>query len=157
MPSLFQAVASGDPEAVVVALEAGDDVNALGDGGTTPLIQAAKLGHADVVELLLEAGAVAFIKDDEQETALLKAAANGHHDCCELLFEHADEEERSMASAFLRASGKTHGPPREKVASGFTQRVARLGARAAKFVGHEKFQDRVERMDRAEKNEKKSR
>ena len=80
MSSLFEAVASGDPEAVVVALEAGDDVNALGEGGTTPLIQAAKLGHADLVELLLEAGAVAFLKDDEQETALLKAAANGHHE-----------------------------------------------------------------------------
>src|SRR5207253_462043 len=93
MSSLFEAVASGDPEAVVVALEAGDDVNALGEGGTTPLIQAAKLGHADLVELLLEAGAVAFLKDDEQETALLKAAANGHHDCCELLFDHAEEEE----------------------------------------------------------------
>ncbi|MFT3839958.1 MAG: ankyrin repeat domain-containing protein [Myxococcaceae bacterium] len=157
MASLFEAVAAGDAEAVVEALEAGDDVNASGDGGRTPLIEAARLGHADVVELLLEAGAVAFIKDDEQETALLKAAANGHHDCCELLFQHSDEEERQMASAFLRASGKTHGPPREKVASKFTQRVARLGARAAKFVGHERLQERIERVDRAEENDKKRR
>ncbi len=155
MPSLFEAVATGDPEAVVEALEAGEDVNALGEGGRTPLIDAARLGHADVVELLLEAGAVTFLKDDEQETALLKAAANGHHDCCELLFDHAEEDERQMASAFLRASGKTHGPPREKVASTFTQRVARLGARAAKFVGHEKFQERIERVERAEQHEKK--
>jgi ankyrin repeat protein len=155
--SLFEAVTAGDPEAVVEALEAGEDVNALGDGGKTPLIEAARAGHADVVELLLEAGAVAFLKDDEQETALLKAAANGHHDCCELLYPHAEEEERQMASAFLRASGKTHGPPREKLPSKFTQRVARLGARAAKFVGHDRFQERIERVERAEENEKKNR
>ena len=155
MPTIFEAVAQGDAEKVVEALEAGADANALGEGGRTPLIEASRLGHADVVELLLEAGAETFIKDDEQETALMKAAANGHREVCDLLFDRADEDDRQMASAFLAALGKTHGPPRERVPSKLTRRVALLGARAAKFVGHDKLLERVERVDRAEKNEKK--
>jgi len=157
MPSLFEAVSQGDVDAAVAAIEAGEDVNAIGEGGRTPLIEAARKGHVELVELLLEAGAAAFLKDDEQETALMKAAANGERDVCEVLFDHCDEDERQMASAFLAASGKTHGPPREQTPSKLTRKVATLGARAAKFVGHERLQQRVDRVERAEKSEQKKR
>ncbi len=155
MPSLFEAVTLGDPEAVLEAIGAGEDVNFIGPGGRTPLIEAARLGHVELVELLVEAGAEPFLKDEEQETALMKAAANGNRDVCEVLFDHADDDERQMASAFLAASGKTHGPPRERTAGKWTKRLATLGARAAKFVGHERLQQRVDRVERSEQNLKK--
>lgn len=158
--TLFEAVDAGDAEAVVERLEAGDDVNLLGDNGTTPLIEAARQGHADVVEVLLAGGAEAFLKDGEQETALLKAAANGHRDVCALLVSLASDDERGMAEAFLGAFGKTDGPQMAPPPEGFLgirkkldtlkKRAGVLGARAAKFVGYDEPAERVERVERAE-------
>ncbi len=158
--NLYQAVEAADAEAVVARLEAGEDINQLGPGGSTPLIEAARLGNAQLVEVLLAAGAEPMLKDAEQESALLKAAANGHREVCALLLEVASDDERSMAEAFLGAVGKTHGPSVAAPPDGFLgirkktdelkRRAAVLGARAAKFVGYEQPANRIERVERAE-------
>ncbi len=158
--TLIEAILAGDAEKVAERLEAGDDVNMLGDGDTTPLIEAARLGSVELVEVLLSAGAEPFMKDREQETALLKAAANGHRSVCALLLESATEDERGMATAFIAAYGKTDGPKeippppgfmgfRKKIAD-FKKNAAVIGARAAKFVGYEQPAERIQTIERAE-------
>ncbi len=158
--TLYEAVEAADAEAVVARIEAGEDVNQLGPGGSTPLIEAARLGNALLVEVLLSAGAEPMLKDGEQETALLKAAANGHKDAYALLVAHASDDERGMAEAFLGAVGKTHAPAAPPPPDGFMgirkktdelkRRAAVFGARAARFVGYEQPADRIERVERAE-------
>lgn len=159
--TLIEAILAGDADAVAQRLDAGDDVNMLGDNATTPLIEAARLGSEELVEVLLSAGAEPFMKDAEQETALLKAAANGHKAVCALLVDAATDDERDMARAFLSAYGKTDGPKelppppgflgfRKKIAD-FKKNAAVIGARAARFVGYEEPADRIEMIERAEK------
>lgn len=158
--NLYAAVEAGDAEAVVAALEAGEDVNQMGPGGATPLIEAARRGNAELVEVLLAGGAEPFLKDDEQESAILKAAANGHRAVCALLMPAASDDERGMAEAFLGAVGKTHGPAAAAAAPGFLgirkktdelkKRAAVLGARAARFVGYEQPAERIDQLERAE-------
>ena len=158
--TLIEAIQAGDADAVAQRLDAGDDVNMLGEGATTPLIEAARLGSEELVEVLLAAGAEPFMKDREQETALLKAAANGHRRVCGLLIDSASEDEKGMAEAFLSAYGKTDGPKelppppgfmgfRKKIAD-FKKNAAVIGARAAKFVGYDQPAERIETIERAE-------
>ena len=158
--TLYEAVEAADAEAVVVRLEAGEDVNQMGPGGSTPLIEAARAGNAELVEVLLAAGAEPMLKDAEQESALLKAAANGHRAVCALLLPLASEDERGMAEAFLGAVGKTNGPLAAPPPEGFLgirkktdalkRRAAVFGARAAKFVGYDRPAERVDLVERAE-------
>ncbi len=158
--NLFEAVEAADAEEVVARLEAGEDINQMGPGGSTPLIAAARVGNTDLVEVLLAAGAEPMLKDDEQESALLKAAANGHRGVCALLLPMANDDERGMAEAFLGAVGKTHAPKAAALPDGFLgirkkteelkRRAAVLGARAAKFVGYEQPAERLEQLERAE-------
>ena len=158
--NLFEAVEAADAEEVVARLEAGEDINQMGPGGSTPLIEAARMGNAELVEVLMAAGAEPMLKDGEQESALLKAAANGHRAVCELLLPTASEDERGMAEAFLGAVGKTHGPKAAALPDGFLgirkkteelkRRAAVLGARAAKFVGYEDPAERIARVERGE-------
>ena len=158
--TLFEAVTAADAEQVVARLEAGEDINQMGPGGSTPLIEAARMGSAELVEVLLAAGAEPMLKDGEQESALLKAAANGHRAVCALLLPTASEDERGMAEAFLGAAGKTHGPLAAPKPDGFLgirkkleelkRKGAVVGARAARFVGYDQPAERVEMVERAE-------
>ncbi len=152
---LFEAVAAKNLAALERELEATRDVNVLGDGRTTPLIEAARHGWLAGVEALLDAGAEASWKDAESETALLKAAANGHTGVVNVLGEFADDEERDLARAFLRAFGSSAAPEFHYDESRLKRRAVELAARAAKFVGHDEPMDRLERVERSEKLKKK--
>jgi ankyrin repeat protein len=153
--TLFEAVASADVAQVKALLADQPDVNALGADGRTPLIEAAAQGHLELVSLLLDAGAYADLKDSMGETALLKAAANGFLEVARRLAPLADDEERAMATAFLRASGSTAGPIELKADDSLKRKAAELAARAAGFVGHDSPAERVARIERAEQNAKK--
>lgn len=53
-PRLLMAVAIGDLSYVKRFVEEGDDINAVGDGGMTPLRAAIETGNVDIVKYLLE-------------------------------------------------------------------------------------------------------
>ena len=152
--TLFEAVESGEVSAVKAALAEAPDVNALGTDRRTPLIEAAGNGHLEIVQLLLAAGAEPRWRDGSDETALLRAAANGHLAVARVLSPLAEDEERALARSFLAASGATHAPEevKDKDAGGLKRKAVEVAARAAGFVGHEDPLERIERLDRAEKN-----
>ena len=153
--TLFEAVESGDVGAVKAALAEAPDVNALGTDRRTPLIEAAGNGLLEIVQLLLAAGAEPRWRDGSDETALLRAAANGHLAVARVLSPLAEDEERALARSFLAAAGATHAPHEVKEEGGLKRKAVEVAARAAGFVGHEDPLERIERLDRAEKNAKK--
>lgn len=153
--TLFEAITTGDFEAVETALASTRDVNEVGAEGRTPLIEAAALGRVDVIRLLLKAGAEPGWKDDSDDTAILKAGANGYPDAVLALEPHASDDERDMAHAFLAAYGKSTGPEYQYDVSRLQRKVADVAARAANFVGHEAPLKRLERNARAEELKKK--
>lgn len=153
--TLYEAVESGDVSQVKAALAEGPDVNMLGPDRRTPLIEAAGRGELEMVQLLLAAGAEPRFRDAIDETALLRAAANGHLAVARVLSPLADDEERSLARSFLAASGQTHAPDEVKEDDSFKRKAVDLAARAAGFVGHDDPLERLDRLERAEKNVKK--
>lgn len=155
--TLFEAAASGDVAATKAALTDAKDLNVLGEGRRTPLIEAANAGHLEVVKVLLEAGAEPDWRDDADETALLKAAANGHLAIARLLAPHANENDRALATSFLKTQGATHGPGVVFEEKGLKHKLIEAAARASNFVGDEQALQRFERNERAEENAKKKR
>jgi ankyrin repeat protein len=152
-------VERGDENEVRRLLEAGADANELGPEQRTPLIEAAARGQVALVKVLLAGGAEPAWKDETDETALLKAAANGHRGVYELLWQHAGEDERGLAQAFLRASGvkwdvAPPGPPPDpkepEKKDRFGRAVATAAARVSKFFGDEVHAERLDRLERAE-------
>ena len=59
----------GDEEAVKVLLHSGASVNAVGDGGWTPLFCALHSGSITILRALLHAGADPFIREEDGNTA----------------------------------------------------------------------------------------
>jgi ankyrin repeat protein len=153
--TLFEAVESGDISVVKAALATTTDVNQLGPDKRTPLIEAAGRGELEIVQLLLGAGAEPYWRDASDETALLRAAANGHLAVARLLAPHSNDEERALASSFLKAFGATQGPELPREEPGLKRKVAQVAARAAGFVGHDEPLERLERVERSETNAKK--
>ena len=154
--TIFEAVQSGEVEQVKDRIKAGDDVNALGPDDVTPLMVAALAGYDPIVEVLLYAGAEPALTDRVGETALMKAAANGHREVFKRLEPLASPDDADQAHAFLAAVGMTHAPEKE-IEERFAKlkgSVARAGAKASAFVGHENPQNRVDRIERAEKKKK---
>ena len=153
--TLFDAVERGDVAEVKVLLAQRVDVNVPGPDKRTPLIEAAAQGNLELVELLLDAGAEAALRDGMDETALLKAAANGHLAVARRLGPLATEDERAMASSFLKMAGQTHGPDDLVGEGGLKRKAVEAAARAAEFVGYEDPVERVARVERAEKHARK--
>jgi hypothetical protein len=151
--SLLTALISGDSAAAQAHLDAGADVNELGEGGRTPLMVAAEKGDTAWVKRLLGAGAEPSLVDGMGETALLKAAAGGHTQAYQALAALASDDERETAAAYMRAAGKTDGPPTAPPSALRTKLVGAT-ARAARFFGDENPATRVERAKRAEKHRK---
>ncbi|WP_211315749.1 ankyrin repeat domain-containing protein [Isoalcanivorax indicus] len=67
----------GDSFACQALVDAGADVNAIGDMGQTPLHVAISRGYIEIVELLLRAGARTDIQSEFGETQLEKAKKKG--------------------------------------------------------------------------------
>ncbi len=155
--TLFEAVQSTDVNEVKAALGATSDVNVLGPEKRTPLIEAAGLGLLEVVELLLAAGAEPAWRDETDETALLKAAANGHLEVARRLAPGASEDDRALASSFLKAFGASHAPDFQYDGSNLKRKAVEVAARAANFVGNEDPLARLDRVVRSEANAKKPR
>ena len=155
--TLFEAVQSTDVNEVKAALGATSDVNVLGPEKRTPLIEAAGLGLLEVVELLLAAGAEPAWRDETDETALLKAAANGHLEVARRLAPSASEDDRALASSFLKAFGASHAPDFQYDGSNLKRKAVEVAARAANFVGNEDPLARLDRVVRSEANAKKPR
>jgi len=85
---LMAAASQGQITVAKQLLQAGADVNAQDDLGTTALIRAAEAGQREMAELLLDAGAVIdVIEALHNQTALFKAAAEGHLSTVQLLVE----------------------------------------------------------------------
>ena len=152
--TLLETLDSGDTAKARAMLKAGADVNEIGAEGITPLMWAANVGDLVLVRELLSAGADPSLEDRIGETALIKAAAAGHREVFELLSTSASAERLEAAKAYLRASGKSHGPPAGEGPSALRSKLVEATANVAKFLGDEKPSERVERVKRAEKNRK---
>lgn len=63
-PRVLMAVAIGDLAYVKKFVEEGDDINASGDGGITPLRAAIEGGHTPIVKYLLQKGATVPPEDE---------------------------------------------------------------------------------------------
>lgn len=72
-------------EIATLLVHAGADVNALGNGGTTPLHYAVHGGQQDVARLLLDHGAEVGVEDESGATALQVAKDQRNQDLVDLL------------------------------------------------------------------------
>lgn len=84
---LLSAARRGDARVVQALLQAGADVNANEDDGSTALVRACFHGHERVAHVLLEANANVNHQNAKQRTALMYAAQNGHDLCARILLE----------------------------------------------------------------------
>jgi len=75
---------------VQTLVEAGAQVNAKNDDGSTALMAAALKGDADIVQILLSAGADIKVKDKDEDTALNLAAQNGQQRSASIAAAGAD-------------------------------------------------------------------
>jgi hypothetical protein len=158
--SLFDAVRAGDVSQVEELLAEGEDPNAFGERGRTPLMVAAEAGHEPVVRVLLTAGAEPSFTDALGETALVMAAAHGHADICKLLLPHAREDEQDLARQLLSSFGNLSEVPRAPVAEppppaarkeGFLRKLASAGAYVTGKLGDDGATRRLDRVLRSEK------
>ena len=156
--TLFEAVQAADAKALETLAASVRDINEAFEGGRTALIEAAAQGEVELVKILLDAGADPSLKDGEHETAMLKAAANAHTDVVHVLAPLATEDERDMARAFLKAHGKSFSPEYQGPPEDFgklKRAAATASARVSKFIGHDSPAERLDRVQRSEKNAKK--
>jgi len=77
---LHSSVASHSLDITRVLLEHGADVNAVQQGGYTPLLEAAHAGELEILELLLQYGADPLARGEAGQTALDLAGQKGHSD-----------------------------------------------------------------------------
>ena len=88
-PPIIKAALDGDLDKLRSLIDAGADVNAEDNEGTTPLMLAAYEGYEEVVKILIEAGAdVVNARDSTYgKTPLMWAAAGGHESAVKILIE----------------------------------------------------------------------
>ena len=84
---LWHAACDGHVEGIRRLVEAGADVNAQDQGGTTPLHSVAHKGHMDVMKVLVELGADVNALNRDGATPLHCAAHQGHMDAVSVLVE----------------------------------------------------------------------
>jgi ankyrin repeat protein len=85
---LHLACFGGDLARVKHLVEAGRDINAVEDMGTTPLHHAAEHDYREIAVFLLDRGAEVNVFDELGKTPLHLAAKEGHHEIVTLLLSH---------------------------------------------------------------------
>jgi ankyrin repeat protein len=155
--SLFEAVRAGDLARVQALLDAGEDPNPFDDEGRTPLMLAAENGREDLVLALLDGGTDPILVDRVGETALAKAAAHGHARIAALLYPYASEDEQLMARTLLKVGTDFFNLPRSPPPppDELRRKLASASAYIAGKLGDTAPAQRLERLERAEKNSKK--
>ncbi len=154
--TLFDAGRAGDLERLEALLVGGADPNPFDAEGRTPLALAAEQGEEALVSALLARGADPGLPDRLGEVPLLKAAAHGHGRVAALLYPRASRDEQEMARALLQVGTDffTQSRAAPTAPPGLGHRLATAGAYVAGKLGGST--ERLERMQRAEKNNKKS-
>ena len=97
---IWSAAKSGNIEAVMKHISAGNDINIRSVSGATPLIAASTGGQTEIIRLLIEKGADVNLREDVGgSTALLAAAFFGHTEIVEMLIDKgADVNARNLSS-----------------------------------------------------------
>lgn len=155
--SLFDAVQADDLVRVLALLDAGEDPNPFDDEGRTPLMLAAEKGQEDLVLALLGGGTDPTLTDRLAETALTKAAAHGHARLAALLYPYASEDEQLMARTLLKVGTDFFNLPRSPPPppDELRRKLASASAYLAGKLGDKAPTQRLERLERAEKDAKK--
>jgi ankyrin repeat protein len=156
--SLFDAVVAGDLTRVEALLASGADPNPFDAEGRTPLMLAAERGEEEVAQVLLAGGADPTLTDRLGESALTKAAAHGHRRLATLFYPHASRDDQDMARALLQVGTDFFSLPREAPPppDGLMRKLASASAYLSGKLGDDVPTQRLERLERAEKNSKKS-
>ena len=104
---LRRATLKGDEDKVKELLSNGANVDAIYEGGETPLLIAAGEGHTEVCKILLSWGAKVNTRDDDGFTPLVVAADQCHVEVCEILLARGARVDlkcgRNDMTPFLRA------------------------------------------------------
>jgi len=87
--ALHHAAIAGLRDVSELLVEVGEDVDAKGQDGATPLRCAVQEGHARVVEILLGRGASFLDKDEDGLSMLHCAASEGHQAVVNIILTHA--------------------------------------------------------------------
>ncbi|EPX57971.1 Ankyrin repeat protein [Cystobacter fuscus DSM 2262] len=156
--SLFDAVVAGDVSRVEALLAGGADPNPFDAEGRTPLMLAAERGEEPLARVLLAGGADPSLTDRLGESALTKAAAHGHRRLAALFYPQASPDEQDMARALLQVGSDFFSMPREAPPppSGLMRKLASASAYVSQKLGDDVPTQRLERLERAQKNNKKS-
>jgi len=85
---LMDAAQSGNLAIVETLIKKGANINARGDGGSTPLINASQDGRFKVVEMLIKKGADINLATNSGSTALGLSSFNGYKNIVKVLLEN---------------------------------------------------------------------
>lgn len=109
---LHRAVRTGNPANIQKSLDAGEDINALGEDDNTPLMLAALTGEVRQFEFLLSKGADPTISDKDDFTPMHGAAFMGRPDIVKMLIEHkidpSDRHEDGLTPIHRACQGDKH-------------------------------------------------
>ena len=100
----------GHQDLVKLLLDAGIEINARDQNGTTALMNAALQGQTQVVKLLIERGADVNLRDKHRTSALLMASHEGHVEIAKLLIDHGarmDPGEQELIEAQPQPENRT--------------------------------------------------
>ena len=101
--TFFQSVESGDFAEVKRLIEAGADVNAQENDGSTALMWASLEGHAGITRLLIEAGADVNAQDNYGYIALIYTSRKGHTEVVKLLIEEGADVNAKDNDVYINA------------------------------------------------------
>eukprot|EP00928_Gymnodinium_smaydae_P052871 TRINITY_DN37003_c0_g1_i1.p2 TRINITY_DN37003_c0_g1~~TRINITY_DN37003_c0_g1_i1.p2 ORF type:complete len:193 (-),score=50.35 TRINITY_DN37003_c0_g1_i1:67-645(-) len=85
---IHAAVRADDPKALQAALDAGANINAIGEGGQTPLMHGVLMGKLEAVKFLLEKGADTSIGEKDGYTPMHGAGFQGRAEIAKALIKH---------------------------------------------------------------------
>jgi len=125
---VFTAALFGDLKVINQHIEAGTDLNAKDDYGSTPLIIAATFGKTEVAKALIEAGADLNITNNDGGTALHSAAFLCRKEIVEALIENgADKSIKNIYGSTARESVMSNWEVVKPIYDQFSKDLGPLG------------------------------